>query len=199
MEGNVLYRDIQLTSGRNRPRRQPGLVLTALHVSRFLFHSRCLWGTQHWNEWLQRQPCCAFPPHLTTTLGLKGSSMVNVRNQESHFYFSGPLPITSDATCLPHRRGVQVFRRAEAAASPLFSAAFWDTGARVFSSTPQVSISVHVYLLLATLHGSECTSVFTVLSCLQTVPFFPFLPPLPYSLPRSSSSSLVSPSLFPFW
>lgn len=120
----MFYRAIQLTGATDRPVRQLGLRLTDLRVSRLLF-TRCLLGTQHWNECLQSVPTVYFLLTFITTLGLRRCSVVNVPEQQSCFCFSGPLPITSDAACPPHFCGLEVFRRAEAAASSVFfSAAF---------------------------------------------------------------------------
>ena len=83
-------------------------------------------------------------PISRIALGLKGPSLISVSDWSSSC-FSVLLPASPDATCLPHfSSAAQVFRRAEAAASPVFfSATFGDTGGRrtqcgVFSSTPQV-------------------------------------------------------------
>lgn len=141
----MFYRAIQLTGATDRPVRQLGLRLTDLRVSRLLLQGVC-WGLK-----TRMSACRAFLPMyflltFITTLGLRRCSVVNVPEQQSCFCFSGPLPITSDAACPPHFCGLEVFRRAEAAASSIFfSATFWDTrarntGLRVSSSAPQVSI-----------------------------------------------------------
>lgn len=108
----------------------------------------------------------------TSSSFLSWRSTANVPDQQSGVCFSGPLPITSDAACPPHFCGLEVVRRAEAAASSVFfSATSWATGARntwlrVSSSAPQVSVSVQIYPLLA----SECRFLLTSPSFFLLVP-----------------------------
>lgn len=115
--------------------------------------------------------CRAFLPCTSSSFSSRRST-ANVPDQQSCVCFSGPLPITSDAACHPHFCGLEVIRRAEAAASSVFfSATFWDTGARntwlrVSSSAPQVSVSDRIYPLLA----SECRFLLTSPSFLLLVP-----------------------------
>lgn len=115
--------------------------------------------------------CRAFLPCTSSSFSSRRST-ANVPDQQSCVCFSGPLPITSDAACPPHFCGLEVIRRAEAAASSVFfSATVWDTGARntwlrVSSSAPQVSVSIRIYPLLA----SECRFLLTSPSFLLLVP-----------------------------
>lgn len=161
-------------------------------------------------EWVSAEcSYCVLPPHFYHHSGLRRCSMANVPDQQSCFCFSGPLPITSDAACPPYFCGLEVFRRAEAAASSVFfSATFWDTGARnarlwVSSSAPQVSISVWIYHCwpLCMLQNAASSSPAPP-SSFYSPPSIPFSPPLPSFLSArvfNSAPQADSPDGLELW